>query len=74
MAYANKIIELAKEKNVQLLFVKMPDESWDVDQHNLIQKLADKNNIKFLGPNIKSCREKSNLITQKMQLTQFILI
>lgn len=58
MAYANKIIELAKEKNVQLLFVKMPDESWDVDQHNLIQKLADKNNIKFLDFNIKSYREK----------------
>ena len=41
--YVRRIIELAKERNVKLLFVKSPDTGWKEKQHNYIQKIADEN-------------------------------
>ena len=46
--YALKLIKEAKQQGVELLFVRTPDTTWHEDQHNYIQELADKNNIKFL--------------------------
>ena len=43
---------------MELLFVRTPDTTWHEDQHNYIQELADKNNIKFLDLNLKSNMDK----------------
>ena len=56
--YALKLIKEAKQQGVELLFVRTPDTTWHEDQHNYIQELADKNNIKFLDLNLKSNMDK----------------
>lgn len=58
--YLRKLIQLAKEENVELLFVKTPDTRWDVEQHNHIQNIADENGIPFLDFNLKSLRKEMN--------------
>lgn len=60
--YLDKLVELAKENNVELLFVKTPDERWNAKQHNYIQGVADKNDINFVDMNLKSWREENNFI------------
>ena len=56
--YVRRIIELAKERNVKLLFVKSPDTGWKEKQHNYIQKIADENDIPFIDMNLKSVRKE----------------
>jgi hypothetical protein len=56
--YLKKIISLAKEKNIELLFVKTADLKWDAEQHNYVQNIADENDISFLDFNLKSLREE----------------
>lgn len=56
--YLERLIKLADKKGVQLLFVKTPDTSWNVTQHNYISSVADENNIEFIDFNLKKYNEE----------------
>lgn len=58
-SYLDRIIKLAEENNVKLLFMKTPDTKWSVKQHNYIQRVADENKIDFLDFNLKSLRAET---------------
>lgn len=57
-AYADRLIDFAKEEGIKLLFIRTPDETWDTEQYNYIKKLADDNDIEYLDFNLKEMREK----------------
>ena len=53
---------------MELLFVRTPDTTWHEDQHNYIQELADKNNIKFLDLNLKSNMDKMQFRSEERRV------
>lgn len=49
-----KMISLAKEKDIKLLFIAIPSaRSWTVQKHNAINQIANQYNIPFLDLNLK---------------------
>lgn len=59
--YAKRLIDFAKEKGIQLLFVKTPDTRWNTKQYNYIKKLAEENDIEYLDFNRKELRKEIGL-------------
>ena len=49
--YLNKIYQLCKDENIQLLLVKTPSTEWNTYKHNTVQDYADENGILFLDFN-----------------------
>ncbi|MGN0521693.1 MAG: hypothetical protein ACI4IQ_03540, partial [Eubacterium sp.] len=45
--YFQKIIDLCKEKDLELVIIKTPKQSWTKAGHDYVQRVADENNIPF---------------------------
>lgn len=55
LTYLNKIVELCKEKEIQLLLLEVPSaSSWNYKKHNTMQAFADRNNLPFVDLNLKT--------------------
>ena len=50
--YFNQLINLCKEKNIELVLVKTPKANWTLGKHNYVQQIADEENIEFLDFNM----------------------
>lgn len=51
--YLRRIIDLAKENNIELLFVKTPDSAWNTYKHNYVVKITEKYKASFIDFNTK---------------------
>ena len=51
--YLKKIVELCREKNITLILVKTPTESFDMARHKTVQAFADAEGVPFIDYNEK---------------------
>ena len=52
--YLDKIVELCKENNTQVLLIYIPTAtSWNQERHNEVQRYAKKQNLKFIDYNLE---------------------
>ena len=58
LKYLKRIVKLAEENNIKLVFFKTPDASWSYKRYNLAKGLADKYGVPYIDFNLKSLREK----------------
>lgn len=54
IVYIEKMIELCKQNDIQLIFVRTPSTiNWNYAKHNAIEQIAEANNIKFIDMNLE---------------------
>ncbi|MBR2661630.1 MAG: hypothetical protein IKE15_09575 [Clostridia bacterium] len=49
--YYEKIIQLCNERGIKFVLIKIPSDSWTIENHNIIQQFADENKIDFIDYN-----------------------
>jgi len=53
LQYLNKIVELCKQKNIQLVLLSIPSaKSWTISKHNTVAEYAKANNLVFIDYNL----------------------
>lgn len=58
LEYYDKITNLCKENNIELILIKTPIINWSLRKNELVQQYADINNITFIDFNLEKYRKK----------------
>lgn len=61
LIYFEKINELCKANNIDLVLTKTPHYEWSIEQHNYIQDFADRNGLTFVDFNMGDTYEASGM-------------
>ena len=56
--YLKRLVDIANQKNIKLLFYRAPDSTWSVKQYNYVKEYAQKLNIPYIDFNLKSIRKE----------------
>lgn len=56
--YFNKMIELCNARGIVFTIIKTPVGTWDWNKHDIIQKYADANNVRFIDFNLPSVQKE----------------
>lgn len=60
-SYCRRIVDLAKENNIDILFVKTPDTAWTTSRHNHIVNLSKELGVDFIDFNIEGTMKSAGI-------------